>query len=579
MNATSSRLSRPQLGPGVKALAPLRAVLCGLWSLLQRLGWYKGLIAPFVAAALLKAVLIPMSAIPLDSDEAIPMLMARHILAGERPVFWYGEDYGGSLDSFLIAGAYSLLGVSVTVARVVQSLEYLGAILFTYLLARRLVHERFAALSTAWLMALPTPLLSLFTTTALLYTIVMLLGSMLLFIGHKLLHESEESLILWLVFGALAGLAFWTFGILVIYLLPVGLLMLSRLRRQLWPHYLLAVLAFFLFSSPWWIYNFTHNNAALRVIFESEPLLDMPMSIRVLGFFCLGLPALFGFRYPWSPQLVLPALAWAVLAFYLAVLGFAVRAWYRRFALSGTKGPAGVSASGFTMLWLLVIVWLGLFFSTRFGIDSSGRYYLPLYTPLLLFAGVTLAALRQRHRRLALGLLTLILGFNLLTTLLALRSVQDKLPWQNQPGFTAQMSPERQFDNRHDADLIAFLKEHGPYGYSHHWITYKIAFLSDERVILAAQLPYHSNLRYSPRDDRYPPYSRQVAASDRAVYVTFQEPHLDRLLRSSFATLGVSYKEQDLGPYRVFYDLSARVEPWQLQSYPGQPTPPRGSQP
>ncbi|NIO71423.1 MAG: hypothetical protein GTN71_20925, partial [Anaerolineae bacterium] len=265
-----------------------------------------------------------------------------------------------------------------------------------------------------------------------------------------------------------------------------------------------------------------------------------PMSLRLLGFFCLGLPTLFGFRYPWAPQVVLPALAWAILTFYLAVLAFAVHAWYRRFALSGTKGPAGVSASGLTLLWLLVIVWLGLFFSTRFGIDSSGRYYLPLYTPLLIFAGVALAALYQRHRRLAIGLLTLVLGFNLLTTFLAL--------WQGQPGFTAQMSPARQFDNRHDQDLIAFLKEHGPYGYSHHWITYKIAFLSDEQVILAAQLPYHSHLRYNPRDDRYPPYSRQVAASDRPVYVTFQEPHLDRLLRSSFAAMGVSYREQDIGP-------------------------------
>ena len=489
------------------------------------------LAVPFIAAALLKAVLISTSAIPFDSDEAIPMLMAKHILTGEWPLFWYGEDYGGSLDSFLIAGAYSLLGVSVTAARVVQGLEYLGAILFTYLLARRIVHNRFAALATVWLMALPTPLLSLFTTTTLLYTIVMLMGSVLLFIGHKLLHESENSLVLWLVFGALAGLAF------------------------------------FLFSSPWWIYNFAHDNAALRVVFEPDAALPTAsMSLRLLGFFCLGLPTLFGFRYPWAPQVMLPALAWAILAFYLAVLGFAVHTWYRRFALSGTKGPTATSASGLTLLWLIVIVWLGLFFSTRFGIDSSGRYYLPLYTPLLIFAGVALATLRQRYRRLAIGLLTLVLGFNLLTTFLAL--------WQGQPGFTAQMSPTRQFDNRHDRDLIAFLKERGPYGYSHHWITYKIAFLSDEQVILAAQLPYHSNLNYNPRDDRYPPYSRQVTASDRPVYVTFQEPHLDRLLRQSFASLGVSYREQDIGPYRVFYDLSAKVEPWQLQPYPGQPRPP-----
>jgi 4-amino-4-deoxy-L-arabinose transferase-like glycosyltransferase len=542
-------------------------------SLPQRLGWHRGiaLLAPFIVAVLLKAVLMPLDVIPFDSDEAIPMLMAKHILAGERPLFWYGEDYGGSLDSFLIAGAYSLLGVSVTVARVVQSLEYLVAILFTYLLTRRIVHNRFAALATAWLMALPTPLLSLFTTTALLYTIVMLLGSMLLFVGHKLLHESEHSLVLWLVFGALTGLAFWTFGILVIYILPVGLLMLSRLRRRLWIRYLLAALAFFLASGPWWIYNFAHENAALQFAFESDPMLAVPMSLRVLGFFCIGLPTLFGFRYPWALQVVLPALAWAILAFYLAVLTFAVVAWYRRFALSGTKGPAGVSASGLTLLWLLVIVWLGLFFSTRFSVDSSGRYYLPLYTPLLIFAGVALETLHQRHHRLAIGLLALVLGFNLLTTSLAL--------WQGQPGFTAQMSPVRQFDNRYDQDLIAFLKEHGPYGYSHHWISYKIAFLSDEQVILAAQLPYHSNLRYNPRDDRYPPYSRQVVGSDRAVYVTFQEPYLDRLLRPSFAALGVSYREQDIGPYRVFYGLSAKVEPWQLQPYPGQPGPPPGGQP
>jgi len=65
--------------------------------------------------------------------------------------------------------------------------------------------------------------------------------------------------------------------------------------------------------------------------------------------------------------------------------------------------PFGVSASGLTLLWLLVIVWLGLFFSTRFGIDFSGRYYLPLYMPLRIFAGVALVTLRQRHRCLFYG--------------------------------------------------------------------------------------------------------------------------------------------------------------------------------
>jgi len=542
----------------------------------QRFGWHRGfaLVVPFVAAALLKAVLIPMSAIPFDSDEAVVALMAKHILEGERPVFFYGQAYMGSLDAFLIALAFRLLGTSVLAVRLTQVALFVGVLLSMYWLARELGGSEGEALASVALMAVPPVLLNLYTTATLGgYVETLLFGNLLLIVGHQLAtRERTDSPLPWLALGAVAGLGFWTLELILVYLVPVALILLARLGWRQWPRYLLATAAFLVGSGPWWWYNFTHAHAALRVIFEpGDPLLAVPMSLRVLGFFCLGLPTLFGLRYPWAPQVVLPALAWAILTFYLAVLAFAVHAWYRRFALSGTKGPAGTSASGLTLLWLLVMVWLGLFFSTRFGIDSSGRYYLPLYTPLLIFAGVALAALCQRYRRLAVGLLSLVLGFNLLTTFLAL--------WQGQPGFTVQMSRVRQFDNRHDQDLIAFLKEHGPYGYSHHWITYKIAFLSDEQVILAAQLPYHSNLRYNPRDDRYPPYSRQVAASDRPVYVTFQEPHLDRLLRPSFAALGVSYREQDIGPYRVFYDLSAKVEPWQLQPYPGQPAPPRGGQP
>ena len=50
----------------------------------QRFGWRRGFafVVPFVAAALLKAVLIPISAIPFDSDEAVVALMAKHILEG-----------------------------------------------------------------------------------------------------------------------------------------------------------------------------------------------------------------------------------------------------------------------------------------------------------------------------------------------------------------------------------------------------------------------------------------------------------------------------------------------------------------
>jgi hypothetical protein len=36
-----------------------------------------------------------------DSDEAIIGLMARHILRGQVPIYYYGQNYLGSLDALL----------------------------------------------------------------------------------------------------------------------------------------------------------------------------------------------------------------------------------------------------------------------------------------------------------------------------------------------------------------------------------------------------------------------------------------------------------------------------------------------
>ena len=78
----------------------------------------------------------------------------------------------------------------------------------------------------------------------------------------------------------------------------------------------------------------------------------------------------------------------------------------------------------------------------------------------------------------AIVILALILAFNLAVHL---RVVQE-VP----PGITAQMNPVLWFGNEHDQALIDFVSAQGGRGYSHHWISYKIAFLSDEKVILAA---------------------------------------------------------------------------------------------
>ena len=65
-------------------------------------------------------------------------------------------------------------------------------------------------------------------------------------------------------------------------------------------------------------------------------------------------------------------------------------------------------------------------------------------------------------------------------------------------------------------------------------------------------------------DDRYAPYDKLVEASGSVVYVTTQHPVLDQLLRERFSSLGVRFREKQIGDYHVLYDLSRKVTPEEL---------------
>jgi hypothetical protein len=467
--------------------------------------------------------------------------MARHILRGERPLFFYGEAYGGSADSYLIALFFRLFDASVAVGRAVQSLEYMVGMGFTYLLARRLMPgARVGPLAVLWLMAVPPLLMTTWTAPAVLYAIVICLGSILHYLGHRLLWEDADRPRRWALFGAVAGLSFWTFGILVVYMLPLFALFLLRFRPRRWPGYLLGAAAFFLFSAPWW----AQTVAGLGVVLGRDSIVAIPpLPERVFAFLLLTLPAFLGVRDPWAPGITWPVLTLGVIVLYLAAVLYAVPRLRRADRLQPPVEPLG-----FAMLGLQVLGWLLLYFGTHFSLDATGRYILPLYPVLFVAAGLLLERVARGRLLLAAGLLAALLIFNLATHVRAISTVP--------PGITAQMNPALQFGNAWDQALIEFVAARGGRGYSHHWISYKIAFLSREEVILAAHLPFRPDLYWNPRDDRYPPYTAAVAASPERVYVTHREPQLEAYLQAAFAERHVTYRTQDIGPYRVYYDLS-----------------------
>ena len=519
--------------------------------------------AILLLAAAWKTIFLIWDVVPFNSDEAVVALMARHILDGARPTFFYGQAYMGSLDAFFIAAGFRLLGEQVWVVRLVQLFLYLGTVWVTILIGREAFGSLRTGLLAGLLLAIPTVNVTLYTTATLGgYGEAMLLGSGTLLLSlvtarrHIFTGEGRRP---WLwpgLFGLLAGCGLWANGLSLVFSVPAGLYLLcaitARRRNWLLPFILAASAGLLAGSLPWWLYAVQHGPTQLvqelfgnAVSVEQGPWL-LRTGQHLVNFLLLGTTALFGLRPPWSVDwLALPVLPF-VLFFWASCLVFFARQMFR-------PGP---DRHAYALLGGVCAVLLAGFLFTAFGVDPSGRYFLPMAVPLALAAAQFILCTARRGWLVA-ALAALVVGYQMAGTL------QCALRFP--PGLTTQFYEPTIINHRADRALIDFLRKEGETtGYTNYWVAYPLAFHSQEELVFAPRLPYHLDLRYTPRDDRYAPYTARAAASGRAAYITTRNPALDDYLRERFAGLGVDWQEQQIGDYHVYYRFSRAVHPGEI---------------
>ncbi len=512
-----------------------------------------------LAGAALRGGLASAGVIPFNSDEAIVGLMARHILGGQWPTFFYGQAYMGSLDAMLVALGFRLLGEQVIVIRAIQILMASGTIVTTMMLAQRVRPGGLAPVVAGMLVALAPVNVTLYTTVSLGgYGEALLLGNLILLLA---LDAGKVSSPWWrfLLWGVVAGLGFWAFGLTLVYSLPAAALLTAIALG--WPRrYALirvgwALLGIILGALPWLAYAAQHGLETLTaemagsaIAGASGPSWLASLSAHFLNLLLFGTTVIVGIRPPWGLVWLGGPLAPLALAFWGGVIVWVVR---RR------KSDRDADRA----LWLLKGVGLATligFVATPFGADPSGRYFLPLAAPMAVFAGAMLTDLRPRIRSMAWAALVAVpLVFQLWGNIQAAR--------QMPPGMTTQFDASTQIDHSHDRELIEFLLVHGETrGYTNYWVAYPLAFLSQEQLIFVPRLPYHPDMRYTPRDDRYPAYDDRVAASSRVAFITTRLPALDERLRAGLKSRGIAWQEERIGDYQVFYALSSPVAPGDL---------------
>lgn len=551
-------------------------------------GWIIGLGSAVIAGAAFKIWLLLAGVVPFNSDEAIVALMAQHILEGERPVFFYGQWYMGSLDAYLISGVYKLTGAQVWGVRLVQIFLYSLTIITTGILAKQLTGKWKVGVLAAWLLALPNVSTTLYTTVSIGgYGEMLLIGNLILITTVLIINKANinhEKLFFasWFGLGFLIGFGLWVFGLTLVYSIPalIYLVWMSvrsasnyRLTNNLFPfpierkeikHYSrtwgAAIIGGVFGAFPWWaaakntgLLNLFRelSGSAIAGVESLSPLEQILQHIINLGLF--GPTVILGLRPPWEIRWLALPLAPLVLVFWIGVIIFAVR----KTASDFRHNPGEGDFSHAPLLSAVVISIFAGFILSPFGADPSGRYFLPVGVVMAVFAAQAVWKWQPKWGKYIWSAVGVLFIFHIWGTIEVARGYP--------PGVTTQFDAVTQINHEFDQELIDFLVAQGETrGYTNYWVAYPLAFHSDEKIVFIPKLPYHPDLRYTSRDNRFQPYDQLVNQSDRVAYITTGNDLLDDLIRERFSENGIRWEEINIGDFQVYFQLSRRVTPEEI---------------
>jgi hypothetical protein len=233
-------------------------------------------------AAILRVLILQKGWPTLDSDEATTGLMALHILnRGEHPLVFYGQKYMGTIEAYLAAFSFTILGPSVFTLRLGMVLLFVFFLVSTYLLIS-LLYSRRAALLTLCVLSLGTPELFFRELEANGgYGEIIFFGSLLLLLaswlaltarqGPHFLQVSWRRLLAYIAWGLVAGLAIWSDPLVLPFVATTALLLLifcrSELRRSV---VALLICGFLLGIAPQLLYTVTAVQPPPTSLFGSD---------------------------------------------------------------------------------------------------------------------------------------------------------------------------------------------------------------------------------------------------------------------------------------------------------------------
>jgi hypothetical protein len=271
-----------------------------------------GMLGILLLASSLRLVLMKLNWPVANADESIMDLMARHIAyQGEHPIFFWGQNYMGSIQAYLGAVLIHLVGSSAFSVRLGTLLIFALYLVCMYFLVRLLYTKAYALFTIALLsigsdrmMSIPLVANGGYAETMLFGALIFLLASWLAFtMPHQCTRVSRSRLLAYVGLGVTIGLALWSDQLILTAIFTAGLFLqrccYQKLRGQAIGALLLGLLVG---ATPLIIYNFSaapgQNSlfVLLGTVFSGTPRV-VPFSEQLAHVLLISLPLATGMPF------------------------------------------------------------------------------------------------------------------------------------------------------------------------------------------------------------------------------------------------------------------------------------------
>ncbi|HEX2039542.1 MAG TPA: glycosyltransferase family 39 protein [Acidimicrobiales bacterium] len=440
----------------------------------------------------------------MDADEAVVGLMARAILRGDLPTFYWGpQNYGGTAESFLVAPVFALTGTTALGLRFVTAALHAAAAVFTWRIGKRVVGPYVGAAAGLLVWLWPTANVFLSIRTRGFYGTTMAAGLAFVLATLRLAERPNRRDAL--LGGLAAGIGWWSAPQVLVFVIPAVLWVFLCARQALKPLLGFGLPASVVGAAPWLLFQLRYGLVSLTPS-PLPPGVAGSYADHLETFATKGFPMALGLRMPWSELWVPGGRVLYAVALVALLVGLAWR-----------RAPV--------LLWLGLLVFpLFHAVSTMSGYVGEGRY-LVYYVP---FVALALAAV-VRHR----------LALPVLVVAAALLTVHTVETVDRAPPMAA---PDRPIPDRL-GPLVEDLEARGlTAAYAEYWLAYRLMFESDERIVVGIVPPFVS---------RRPELDRRVDTAERAAYVAVADSLHVHLLRRELPRLGVTWQEHDVGGFTV----------------------------